>query len=261
MSLPLEINCLVLGDDLRHAFPVKIAPTESVGTLKELIKDKNKPTFDHVPAYALEVYHLSFLVDDDKLNRFQPEHEGDRHLSLPMKRLKGIFGVPAEDHIHVLVERPHLGDFLSHFLTVAFRAFHAASSPTPSSVYRNLRINCITHGDDDSHVFTTEIDPTHNVSALKKAIKEDEKRAFQDVDADTLRIFKVSLPMDDVLDATLQSLQLRHDPPNGVHHLSTPTKPLKGIFADARDEYIHVVVQRPTAGKLFFERFDVHHSS
>jgi hypothetical protein len=40
MSVQLELNCLVLSDDPSHIFTVEIEDT-----LKELIKDKNKPTF------------------------------------------------------------------------------------------------------------------------------------------------------------------------------------------------------------------------
>jgi hypothetical protein len=40
MSVPLELNCLVLGDHFSRIFPVKIANTESVGALKKAIKER-----------------------------------------------------------------------------------------------------------------------------------------------------------------------------------------------------------------------------
>jgi hypothetical protein len=58
MSLQLELNCLVLGADISSIFPVKIANTESVGTFKELIKDKKRPAFDHVPADTLKLWKV-----------------------------------------------------------------------------------------------------------------------------------------------------------------------------------------------------------
>jgi len=116
MSLQLELNCLVLGADISSIFPVKIANTESVGTFKELIKDKKRPAFDHVPADTLKLFKVSFPVDDDldaTLKRFRPEHDpqnGVHHLSVPVKRLRGVFGDPIDEHLHVIVLPPPAGE-------------------------------------------------------------------------------------------------------------------------------------------------------
>jgi hypothetical protein len=53
MPLALELNCLVLGDDPSHIFTIEIQGTKNISALKEVIKDKKKPVFDHVPADAL----------------------------------------------------------------------------------------------------------------------------------------------------------------------------------------------------------------
>jgi len=109
MSHILELNALVFGDNQSQVFPVKIAATESVGTLKNLIKDKKKAAFDHIPADTLDIFKVSFPVDDDldaTLKRFRPEHDpekGVHHLSVPVKRLNGVFGHPIDEHIHVIV--------------------------------------------------------------------------------------------------------------------------------------------------------------
>jgi hypothetical protein len=108
MSRPLELNCLVLGQDIKRIFPVKIDGTESIGTLKEFIKDKKKPQFDNVPADSLEIFKVSFPVDKNlgaSLKRFRPE-DGNDDLSMPVKRLKGVFGDPIDEHIHVIVQPP-----------------------------------------------------------------------------------------------------------------------------------------------------------
>jgi hypothetical protein len=47
-------------------------------------------------------------------------------------------------------------------------------------------------GDDHARVFTIEILSTKNVSALKRAIKDEKKHAFEHVDADTLVLWMVS---------------------------------------------------------------------
>jgi len=95
-----------------------------------------------------------------------------------------------------------------------------------------------------------EIVDNTKVSALKKAIKEEKKPAFDHVPADTLNIFRVSFPVDDDLDAALKLFRPEHDPEHGVHHLSMAVKQLKGVFEDPVDEYIHVIVERPPAGSL-----------
>ena len=125
----------------------------------------------------------------------------------------------------------------------------APSLQAPLS-HHSLYINCLVFGDGSSHLFTIEIEDTKNVSALKKAIKDEKKHSFEHVDADSLDIFKVSIPMDDDIDSTLKRFQPEHDPERGVHHLSLPVKPLKGVFGDPIDEHIHVIVQHPPPGKF-----------
>ena len=50
MSGTLDLNCLVLGHDASHIFPIEIAESKTVGTLRKAIKDEKRPAFDHVPA-------------------------------------------------------------------------------------------------------------------------------------------------------------------------------------------------------------------
>jgi len=57
-----KLNCLVLGDDPNHIFPVNIAQTQTVGDLKKVIKDEKKPQFDHIPADGLKLWNVSDLM-------------------------------------------------------------------------------------------------------------------------------------------------------------------------------------------------------
>ena len=43
-------------------FPVKIAKEESVGAVKDAIKDKKKPDFDHIPADKLTLWKVSLQI-------------------------------------------------------------------------------------------------------------------------------------------------------------------------------------------------------
>jgi Crinkler effector protein N-terminal domain len=45
MSNILQLNCWAIGDDPRHVIPIKIASSETVGTLKKAIKVEIKHSF------------------------------------------------------------------------------------------------------------------------------------------------------------------------------------------------------------------------
>jgi hypothetical protein len=57
----LDLNCLVLGDDISagHVFSVKIAKSETVGGLKDTIKDKKTPEFDDHAADCLDLWKVN----------------------------------------------------------------------------------------------------------------------------------------------------------------------------------------------------------
>ena len=57
-----------------------------------------------------------------------------------------------------------------------------------------LELNYLVQGDGPRNVFTIEIASTKNVSALKKKISDEKQHAFKGVDADTLVLWKVSIP-------------------------------------------------------------------
>jgi hypothetical protein len=53
-----------------------------------------------------------------------------------------------------------------------------------------LELNCIVQGDEPTHAFPVEISNTKNVGALRDAIKDKKKPAFETVPADTLKLWK-----------------------------------------------------------------------
>ena len=63
----LNLNCLVFGDDGNHIFSVKIAKSKIVCALREAIKSKKRPAFDHIPADALVLWKVSVLVNQASL--------------------------------------------------------------------------------------------------------------------------------------------------------------------------------------------------
>jgi hypothetical protein len=64
-SMPfLSLNCFILGDDPNQMFTVKIPKNKNISILKGLIKEKNTCHFEHVDASDLELWQVSFPVDD-----------------------------------------------------------------------------------------------------------------------------------------------------------------------------------------------------
>jgi Crinkler effector protein N-terminal domain len=60
MSAVFDINCWVIGEETSRVFPVKIPVTESVGTLRDAIKEK-KQAFRNIDADTLELWNVSLL--------------------------------------------------------------------------------------------------------------------------------------------------------------------------------------------------------
>jgi hypothetical protein len=59
-------------------------------------------------------------------------------------------------------------------------------------VQSELELNCWVTDEDHRNIFPIEIARTRTVGALKDAIKDKRKRAFEDVDSSSLVLWKVS---------------------------------------------------------------------
>jgi hypothetical protein len=110
-SLPavpiFELNCFLHGDDPHNVFPVKIARTESVGTLKKAIKEEKKVKFEHIDADALRLQGVSIPVDDGFKENVGKVELRDEEMLSPVDRLSTIFAVQPEDkHLHIIVHSP-----------------------------------------------------------------------------------------------------------------------------------------------------------
>ena len=109
-KLPLELNCLVLGEDHSHVFPVEISVSKTVSALKDMIKEKKKHAFEQVDADALVLWSVS-IPDDETLEEELTNLELVDELSLsPMNRLSNEFSsIPKERHLHIVVKTPAPG--------------------------------------------------------------------------------------------------------------------------------------------------------
>src|SRR5258708_31471984 len=97
---------------------------------------------------------------------------------------------------------------------------------------------CWIHGDKQYRVFPVEIATTKTVAVLKEAIKEKNKHGFQDIDAKTLDLWKVSIPLKDVkFRHKLENLDLADELP-----LSAWLE-LSSVFPDKpRDDHLSIVI-------------------
>ncbi|KAJ3782219.1 hypothetical protein GGU10DRAFT_436776 [Lentinula aff. detonsa] len=211
----LELFCLVLDDrpSVNRMFPVSISSTTSVGTLKEKIKEKTRPTFDHIAANILELWNVSIPIkhlSDDKLPNIAPKGSS----LLPSDKMHDLFPnrLP-EKHLHIIVRPPTV-----------------AAPPNPQPL---LELNCLVLGDQRNHIFPVKIAATESVGFLKEAIKGKKTHRFNRVDADDLVLWRVSEVFDENLENKLQQAEF-------------PTKPSLSPI----DELGIVFLNSPVKGRL-----------
>jgi hypothetical protein len=122
-----------------------------------------------------------------------------------------------------------------------------------------LQLFCYVHGDDPDHVFEIKIGNEESVAALKDAIKEKKSQMFHDVDADSLVLWKFSVPFDLNLKENVEKLRriragLPHVPPqlNDEHILSLlPMRKLSDVFSEPPiAEHVHIIVKPPPSRSM-----------
>ncbi|KIL64898.1 hypothetical protein M378DRAFT_11223 [Amanita muscaria Koide BX008] len=107
MSTTIDLYCWVLGEDFGRIFPVKIASTESVGTLKKTIKDHKRPQFDHVAADTLVLWNVSIPFDSNLEGNLENlDLDGVPPLS-PWLKLSSVFSNKlTDDRLDIVVKPP-----------------------------------------------------------------------------------------------------------------------------------------------------------
>ncbi|KAG1893517.1 uncharacterized protein F5891DRAFT_985860 [Suillus fuscotomentosus] len=216
----LKLNCIVLGDNPRRIFPVDIERTEIVGDLKEVIKDKKRPEFDHVATDRLELWKVDLPINEmieQNLNNLTLDPM--KSLS-PVDEMVEIFpDAPPRKYLHIIIQCP----------------------PAVSSGPLRLKLNCIVFGDDPRHIFPVDIERTKTVSDLKNVIKVAKKPEFDHVAADRLELWKVKIDWNNI--------DLRNAIIDGGVELH-PLTELSDVFADGIERgCIHIVVQHPAVAR------------
>ncbi|KAK2461366.1 hypothetical protein APHAL10511_006590 [Amanita phalloides] len=99
----LSLNCIILGDDPKEGFTVKIPKTDNVSALKDLIKEKKKPRFDNVETSKLILSQVSLPLDDDL-------EESLKNVNFTpldfFQLLSQVFPHVEKDHLHIVVQAP-----------------------------------------------------------------------------------------------------------------------------------------------------------
>ncbi|KAJ3794318.1 hypothetical protein GGU11DRAFT_759257 [Lentinula aff. detonsa] len=188
MTRELELNCLVLDShaSINRIFPVQISETDMVATLKEKIKQKARPVFEHIDAHTLDLWNVSVPVEElseTHLHDLQPAHAP----LPPVKRLSRLFpNTPPEEQLHIIIQPPEI-----------------ATSPNPQPL---LELNCLVLGDQRNHIFPVKIAKTKSVGSLKKAVKEKKRPLSNHVPADDLALWRVSEVVDQNLEDNLEKI-------------------------------------------------------
>ena len=236
MRNALALNCLVSGDDTDHIFTIEIPNAKNVSALKKAIKAEKQLAFQHIDADTLVLWNVSLPVDEslkDNLRNFVGENP-----LLPLHKLSKVFSNVDETDLHIVVGRPH-GACKCHSLAIFLPDFLAVPRLSDPPL---LEINCLVLGEPRTHIFPVAIAPTKTVGALKKAIKIEKMPAFDHVPADTLILWKVSIPVDDSLGDNLRNL---------VDEQSlSPVEALSEVFTSSPDrKHLHIIVKPPPVGE------------
>jgi hypothetical protein len=218
----LELNCLILGQDPKHIFSVKITKTESISTLKEVIKGKKKNAFRHIDADTLIVWQVSVLGDSSLGQNLEELSLSEESSLGPMQNLSELFSEPPiHKHLHILVQPPPVIQTSLH-----------------SEPLQLLELNCLIIGDSCNNIFTVKIAKTESISALKEVIKEKKKNAFEHVDADTLIVWQVSILGDISFEQNLGEINLSDESSLG------PMQKLSRLFSEPPIQtHLHIVVK------------------
>ncbi|KAG0195610.1 hypothetical protein BGX28_001002 [Mortierella sp. GBA30] len=105
-----------------------------------------------------------------------------------------------------------------------------------------LLLNCLADGEKTT--FPVEIESTKTIGQLKKKIKEEKTPEFDDIAADRLTLWRVSIP---IINGDKSSILLRNIVVDDKEELGPATRLSKVFTNKPPEETIHIIVQRPDA--------------
>jgi hypothetical protein len=129
----------------------------------------------------------------------------------------------------------------------------SSSNPQPPTMSDSdpLSINCWILGSHNNHVFSVEISRNKDVNHHKKAIKVENHHSLNNIDADTLILYKVSIEHTPQLAEHVTALELNEDLP--------PLYKLSEVFANGLScNHVHVVVENPSGACVYVGLSSLH---
>src|SRR6266699_3411019 len=104
--MSLSLNSLVVGDDPDRTFTVEVPKNKTISILKKLIKEEKARHFEHVDASDLDLWQVSFPIDDLETELGNINLSRYPKLSPPSKKLTTFFTDAADDCLHVIAKAP-----------------------------------------------------------------------------------------------------------------------------------------------------------
>ncbi|KAF8626964.1 hypothetical protein AX17_006419 [Amanita inopinata Kibby_2008] len=104
---PLKLCCIVHTDSMGYedVFSVMIDKNETVGDLKEAIKEVQKPVFDEIRVTQLHVWQVSIPVDDEFEESCRNANLGGKKPLMLLMKLFEIFpSIPPRGNLHVMIK-------------------------------------------------------------------------------------------------------------------------------------------------------------
>lgn len=108
-----------------------------------------------------------------------------------------------------------------------------------------MKLLCYVRGDNPRYTFIVNINEDKTVSELKDTIKEKKRPNFDDIPADSLSLWKASVPINRDLKECVEALNLVDEDSLYSHEI------LSDIFSSGLEEKsVHIIVERPNSGEL-----------
>jgi len=111
----------------------------------------------------------------------------------------------------------------------------------------NIELNCLMRGDTPAAecVFPVEIARSRLVGSLKKQIVQENPNRFKNTDAAELKLWGVSIPLDDNADNVLRQLVFEDNEAKGIRKLFPTQRLSTHLPENLADDHIHIIVEPP----------------
>ncbi|OJA12588.1 hypothetical protein AZE42_06901, partial [Rhizopogon vesiculosus] len=104
MESNYTLDCIVFGESAGEIFPIEIASTKTVHTLKCMIKEEKKHVFHDVDTNNLKLWKVKNLLIDGAVQDNLKRHLEEEESLLPISELSEVFTeLPEKNRLHIVV--------------------------------------------------------------------------------------------------------------------------------------------------------------